>query len=181
MKKLIVFLTFIPFCQVFSQGVFLTKTGMISFFSKATIENIDAKNTKVGVVLNTETNDLQFVVNIKNFVFKDAVMQEHFNEDYLESDKYPDSQFTGKINETIDYTKDGEYKVTATGKFNLHGVEKERTEAGTIIIKDGQITLKGEFYVLLKDYSITIPRLVFQNIAENIQVKLDATLVPFKR
>lgn len=103
-------------------------------------------------------------------------MQEHFNDDYLESDKYPDATYVGKINETIDFSKDGITEVTITGKLKIHNVTKDVTQKGTIAIKDGVIILHSGFYIALKDYNITIPKMVFKNIAENILVNVNCPL-----
>jgi polyisoprenoid-binding protein YceI len=107
-------------------------------------------------------------------------MQEHFNEKYIESEKYPQSSFKGKINETIDYTKDGEHNVTVTGKLNIHGVEQDRTISGKVIIKNGTIQLISEFKVRNVDHNIQIPKLVVAKIAEAIEVKVDCILMPKK-
>lgn len=177
MKKFILFLSmsFAAF-NFNAQNIYSTKTGSASFFSTAPLENIDAHNDNVGTVLNTTTNEVVVVVSIKNFEFKKALMQEHFNDDYLESDKYPDATYVGKINETIDFTKDAIIDVTTTGKLKIHNVEKQVTQKGTIAIKNGIIILHTEFYIALKDYNITIPKMVFKNIAENILVNVNCPL-----
>jgi polyisoprenoid-binding protein YceI len=182
MKNLIViFLVIATIGTVNAQTIYSTKTGSASFFSKTSIRDINAKNDKVGVVLNTATNEMVFVVSIKNFVFPDALMQEHFNETYMESDKYPNANFSGKFNEKIDYSKDGVTNVTATGKLKIHNVEHEVTEKGTITIKDGKIILHAEFTVELKDYNIEIPKVVFDDIAKTILIKIDTPLTLHKK
>src|ERR1035438_1845816 len=133
MRNLIVILLLtVAAGKVNGQTIYSTKTGNVSFFSKTPIRDINAKNEKVGVVLNTATNEMVFVVSIKDFVFPDALMQEHFNENYMESDKYPTANFNGKFNEKIDYSKDGITNITATGKLKIHNIEKEVTEKGTL-------------------------------------------------
>jgi polyisoprenoid-binding protein YceI len=107
-------------------------------------------------------------------------MEEHFNEKYMESEKYPNSIFSGKINETIDYTKDGSYDVTVTGKLNIHGVEQLRTFKGKVMVKDQSIQLISDFKVKLADHNIDIPKLVVAKIAEVIDVHVDTTLIPKK-
>jgi len=177
MKKLI-FLLMMVSCVINAnaQNVYSTKTGHASFFSTTPMRDIDANNDKCGSVLNTTTNEVVFVVSIKNFIFKDALMQEHFNENYMESDKYPDATFKGKVNETVDYTKDGVTEVTTTGKLKIHGVEKDVTEKGTVTVKDGKIIIHSVFDVQLADYNITIPKVVFEDIAKTIKVTIDAPL-----
>jgi polyisoprenoid-binding protein YceI len=120
-------------------------------------------------------------VTIKGFEFDKKLMEEHFNEKYMESDKYPYATFSGKVNETIDYTKNGTYKVTLTGKLDMHGVVKDRTIEGTVTIKDGEISFESKFIVALKDHNIEIPSIVAQNIAETVEVTIKTTLIEFKK
>lgn len=161
--------------------IFTAKNGEISFHSDSPLEDIDAKNKNVMSLLNTNSRDMLFTVKIKSFEFKDKLMQEHFNENYLESDKYPDATYKGKINEAIDFTKDGTYPATTTGKLKIHGVERDITEKGTIIISGGgqNILLNCNMKVRLADYKIEIPKLVVTNIAEVIDVKIDIPYVPY--
>jgi len=105
-------------------------------------------------------------------------MQEHFNENYMESDKFPTASFKGKINDNVDLTKDGTYKVTASGTLNIHGVEKPRDIEGSVTVKGGNVSLSSNFRVKLEDHKIERPSVVFQNIAETIDVKINATLKP---
>jgi len=153
----------------------------ISFFSKSPLEDIDATNKKASIVLRTTTNDIQFGVPMISFKFPKPLMEEHFNENYVESDKYPTCTFKGKINETIDYTKDGEYKVTAKGTMNLHGVSKEVEAPGTLTIKGKEITIVSAFKIKVADYAIKVPSLYVQNIAEVVDVKVSAVLEPYEK
>jgi len=153
----------------------------ISFFSKAPLEDIDAVNKKATVVLKTTTNDIQFGVTMLGFKFPKPLMEEHFNENYVESSKYPTCIFRGKIAETIDYTKDGEYKVTVKGNLDLHGVVKEVTVPGTLIIKGNTITVNAAFKLKMTDYKIKVPSMYVQNIAEEVDVKVNVTLEPFTK
>jgi polyisoprenoid-binding protein YceI len=157
-----------------------TSTGTISFFSSTPVEDIQAQSAKVLGVVNLQTREIAFNVVNTSFEFPNKLMQEHFNEKYMESEKYPNSTFKGKINEAIDLTKDGEYKVTVTGKLNIHGVEQERTIPGTIIVKDGLVSIVTDFKVKVADHKIEIPKLVVAKIAEEIAVKLDVKLAPKK-
>ena len=155
--------------------------GTVSFFSEAPVENIDAKSKSINSFINTDARTIAFVIPVSSFVFKKALMQEHFNEKYMESEKFPMLKFSGTINEPIDFTKDGVYKVTATGKLTIHGIENQVTESGTITIKSNAMQLTTEFMVALNDYKIEIPKLLFQNIAENISVKLNGVYTPYKK
>ena len=152
-----------------------------SFFSKAPLEDISAVNRKIGVVLNTATGDVAVKMQMSDFSFPNKLMQEHFNENYLESDKYPTATFRGKIQEPVDFSKPGNYPVTVKGTFELHGVKKERTLPGTLNVQPGKIALTSEFTVALADHRIDIPKLVFQKIAEVISVKNTWSLVPYLR
>jgi polyisoprenoid-binding protein YceI len=156
--------------------LFSSSTGNISFFSKTPVEDIEAHSKVMLGVMNIEKRTLAFKVANTSFEFKNKLMQEHFNEKYMESEKYPESSFAGKINETVDLTKNGDYPVTVTGKLKVHGVEKDRTIAGVISVKDGRISIKSDFKVLVKDHNITIPTLVLAKIAEEITVMADILL-----
>lgn len=164
-----------------AQPIFMGKNGQISFFSKTPLENIDATSEQLTVILNSITRDLVFSVRISSFKFDKDLMQEHFNEKYMESDKFPEATFKGKINEEVDLSKDGTYDITATGVLKIHGVEKPRTEKGTIIVRSGQIIVNSAFKVKCVDHNIEIPKLVASNIAESLDVKLNSTLTPFKK
>jgi polyisoprenoid-binding protein YceI len=150
--------------------IFGTKQGTINFFSKAPLEDIDAKNDKVTSLLNSSTNEIAVRVPIQEFQFRNKLMQGHFNENYLESEKYPYATFKGKVNETIDYGKPGNYDVSATGVLNIHGVNQKRTLKGKMQITENNILLDTKFEVLLVDHKIKIPTLVFNKIAEKIAV-----------
>lgn len=180
MKKIIFILFLFTALGCTAQSIYICRSGETTFFSKAPLEDIEAVNKNTTSLLNTATSDIVFTVPMKAFKFKKDLMREHFNEKYVESDKFPDATFKGKINEKVDFTKDGIYKVTATGKLKIHGVEKDRTEKGTLVIKGKEINLHTELEVLVKDFNIEIPQLVFEKVSEKIDVKLDATYVPYK-
>ena len=182
MKKILtitLFSTLIS-ANVFAQ-IYIGKTSEISFYSDGIIEDIEAKNTSTKPILNTANNEVLFKISIQGFVFAKSLMQEHFNETYMESDKFPHALFKGKINETIDWKIDGTHKVTVTGKLTIHGIEKERTMDGTATIKGGEITLETKFNVAIKDHNITVPTIVVQNIAEIVEVKIKALLFELKK
>ena len=151
-----------------------TKNGSISFFSKTSMENIDAKNNQVMSVLNTQTGDLQFSVIIKAFHFKKALMEEHFNENYMESTKFPKASFKGVLKDIskIDFAKDGSYGVIVSGDMNIHGVRRKITAPGVINIKNGVPSASSKFSIKLKDYNIVVPKVVRNNISETIEISL---------
>ncbi len=168
-------------CSFLNAQLMKGDKGAVSFFSKSPLEDIEAKNNRIVAVMNTNSKDIQIQIVIKGFVFKSALMQEHFNENYMESEKFPLSTFKGKINEVVDYTKDGVTKVTASGKLDMHGVTKEVTLNGTITVKENTVTIDARFQVKLEDYNIKVPSLYVKNIAENIDVTFNSTLLPFKK
>jgi hypothetical protein len=161
--------------------LFISSSSEISFFSEAPLENIEATNYNSASMLNIAAKQLVFQIPIKGFEFEKDLMQEHFNENYLESDKYPKASFNGNINEDVDLSKDGTYEVTATGIMLIHGVEQERTIAGKITINGNKITLHGECKVRLVDHKVKIPKVVIANIAEEVDVKVAVTYKPYEK
>ncbi len=180
MKKIILISSIVCSTIWANAQVYMTQKGEVKFFSTTPVEDINATSKTVGAILNTATNDLAIQLVIKQFKFTNALMQEHFNENYMESEKYPKASFTGKINEKVDYTKDGVYKVTATGKLTLHGVTKDRTIEGQVTVKSGNIILFSEFWIATTDHNIEIPKVVFAKIAEKIKVTANIPLEPKK-
>ena len=159
---------------------YITKNGKISFFSKTSMENIDAVNNQVVSVLNSKTGVMQFSVQIKSFLFKKALMGEHFNEEYMESDKYPKATFKGTIPDLtkVNFAKDGKYGVSVTGNLTVHGVTKKVTVPGTISIVGGKVNATATFNILLADYKIDIPKMVQNNISKSIEIKVDCNYLP---
>lgn len=162
------------------QGLYMCKNAEISLFSSAPIEDIAAKTSAGQSVYNAATGDLVFSVAINTFKFPKSLMQEHFNSDYLESDKYPHATFKGKIQERPDLTKNGAYPITVTGVLDVHNVKQNRTIPGTLTVTNGAVTMKSEFMVKCVDHHIDIPRLVFHNIAESIKMTVTATYTAVK-
>jgi polyisoprenoid-binding protein YceI len=158
----------------FSQKIY-TKNGHISFFSKTSLENIKADNNQVLSVLNMQTGELQFSVIIKSFHFEKALMEEHFNENYLESGKYPKATFKGTIADItkINFNADGKHAVTVTGDLTIHGVTNKVNTNGNITINGGKITGTSVFNIALADYKITVPKVVEANISKTIEIKVD--------
>ena len=122
-----------------SQNLYKATSGEISFFSETPMENIDAVNKNLKALINTKNGDVAFIVTNVGFKFEKPLMEEHFNENYMESDKYKTSMFKGKIEGSVDFTKDGTYQVKAKGTLNIHGVDQEREIEGKLIIKEGKI------------------------------------------
>jgi hypothetical protein len=151
----------------------------VSFFSSTPIEDISAMNSTSTSFIAGDS--IKFSLANTGFVFVKPLMQEHFNENYMESPKYPKSTFRGKINEKPDLTKDGVYKVTCTGLMYMHGVEKLITVPGTITVKGDEVNLVSAFKVKLDDYKIARPKVVMDKIAEEIEIKINANYLPFKK
>jgi polyisoprenoid-binding protein YceI len=165
-----------------AQDKYFTKTGRISFHSKASMEDIEARNKTVAAVLDTKSGATQFSVLMKGFEFEKALMQEHFNENYVESDKFPKADFKGMItnNTSINYFKDGSYSTVVKGKLTIHGVTREVEAPGTIKIEAGKIAATSTFNVLLSDYNISIPSIVKDKISNSIKIIVDCKMDPLK-
>lgn len=175
-------LCFLFLCKTSSgQTIYICHNGEVTFFSKAPIENIDATSKSMNSILNTSNGEIVFIVPMTSFNFKKLLMQEHFNEKYVESDKYPNAAYKGKINDSIDYAKDGEYEIASTGTLTIHGVDQPRTEKGELKIKDGKISIQSEFNVALKEFNIQIPKLVIKNISDSVKVNFNAEYIPYKK
>jgi polyisoprenoid-binding protein YceI len=160
---------------------YICQGGETGFFSETPLENIVAINKNVASVINISTNDIAVKMTMTDFKFQNHLMGEHFNENYMESAKYPTGVFKGKINETIDWKKNGTYDITAKGTLAIHGVGKERTLTGKLTIEGEKITLISNFDIPLKDHKIDIPTVVVAKIAENISVKNKFIFVPLKK
>jgi len=163
-----------------AQGKFYTKSGKVSFFSSTPLEDIAAVNKSVVCLLDSKSGDMQFGAMMKGFEFKKALMQEHFNADYVESSKFPKAEFKGQItnNNSISYTTDGNYIANVKGQLTIHGVTKEVETTGNISVQNGKVVLSSTFNVLVADYNITIEKLYRDNIAKSIKVTVDCTLGP---
>ncbi len=165
-----------------AQDKFYTKSGRINFYSVAPLEDIEAKHKSAICVLDTKTGALQFSALIKGFEFENAEMQEHFNEDYLESDKYPKSDFKGQIinNAAVNYQKPGTYPVQVKGLLTIRGITKEVQTPGTIKIDGDGIKTAATFNIQVADFNIRIPSLVKDKIAKTVKITVDTKLEPVK-
>ncbi len=162
-----------------SPAVYSCKDGQASFFSYAPLEIIRAKSNHMRGAIDISTRTFVFAVSVYTFQgFNSGLQQEHFNENYLESEKYPESTFEGKFIEEVDFTKDGTYDVRAKGILDLHGVKRERIIKGTVTVKNNMLEVNAQFTVLLEDHNIKVPRVVYQKISPEIDVTLQALLKP---
>jgi len=157
---------------------YMTKAGTIKFNSETPLEKIEAVNRQVNSALDFSTGNFVFKVLIRGFEFEKALMQEHFNENYMESEKFPNSTFNGRITNIKDVNigKDGVYKVIVEGDMSMHGVTNKIKVNGNIEVKGGKVTGTSTFNVSPKDYNIIIPKAVIKNIAEAIQVDVNVSL-----
>jgi polyisoprenoid-binding protein YceI len=156
---------------------YTAEKSFISFYSHAAIEDITADNKKASSIINVSTNDIVFSVPIPEFRFAKSLMQEHFNEKYMESDKYPKATFSGKIS-GFDANKSGAQEAKAIGKMTIHGVTKDVEIPGTLEKQGDKLQLKSKFIVKLVDYKIEIPQLLWKNIAEQVEVTADFVYRP---
>src|ERR1700757_3251800 len=161
MKYFLVILLFFAKFGHPDPDLYLSKNVRITLFSHALIEDIKAETSSGLSVYNATTGELDFSVGISSFKFEKAFMQQHFNSDYMESDKYPRAIFKGKIQEHVDIATDGNYPVTVTGNLTVHGVTKARKITGTVNVKNGIITMSSEFIVKCADHHIDIPQILF--------------------
>jgi polyisoprenoid-binding protein YceI len=176
-KTLFVACLFMGSNPLFAQKL-MTRTGKISLFSSTSIENIEAFNNEVAAAYDAGKGDLIFQVAIKSFKFEKQLMQDHFNDDYMESSKYPKATFNGNISDVakVDLKKNGSYKVSGSGTLNIHGVSKKVSLPGSIEVKDGGATFHSNFNVVLADYNIKIPSIAEGKIAKSIAVTVNAIL-----
>jgi polyisoprenoid-binding protein YceI len=160
----------------FAQTRYYTKTGNVLFSAGTAIENIDAANKSANSVFDAATGQLEFAVLVKGFEFKSSLMQEHFNENYMESDKYPKAHFKGKIVDVskVNFQKAGEYPATVAGTLTMHGVTKEiETKAVFKVSGEASVVSTTSFVVSLDDFNIAIPGLVKDKISKTAKIKVD--------
>jgi polyisoprenoid-binding protein YceI len=156
---------------------YLLSEGFVQFYSEVTLEDIKAVNKNSRGLLNVETGEVAFIIPVNQFQFEKKLMQEHFNEKYMESDKFPNASFAGMIRE-FDPGKSGEQPVVAKGKLTIHGVAQYVEVRGTAEKQGSVIALKSVFMVRLEDYKVKIPQLMWQNIAEQVEVTVDVRFKP---
>lgn len=158
--------------------IFTVNKGSISFRSDAPLELIKASTNQLKGIFNADKKQFAFAININSFKgFNSPLQEEHFNENYLESDKYPRATFEGKIIEDIDFHSDGIYTVRAKGNLSIHGVIQERIIKCELNIKNGIISIKSNFTVSLEEHNITIPKVVHEKLASEIKVEVKVDLI----
>lgn len=177
------FRNFTPFLLLFLTCIsvnaqkYTIESSQVSFYSRAAIEDIKAVNSEATGLLNSSTYEIAFLIPIRKFQFEKSLMQEHFNEKYLESDKYPNAIFKGKI-EGVKRESGEEQTVMAKGSLTIHGVTREVTIPGTLVKNGTKYIAKSKFLVKLEEYKIKIPQLMWQNIAEEVEVTVEFIYKP---
>lgn len=183
MKGLVLVFVFLEWSgYVSAQEKYIDRTGKASFFSAALVEDIEAHNNQVVSIVDLESGELVASMLMKSFKFKKALMQEHFNENYVESNKFPKATFKGRIInlEKFDVSLDGKYTWTVAGNITLHGITRPITIEATALVSNGKIKAEALFPLLVKDFKIQIPRLVRNNIAEEVEVTVSFDYQPMQ-
>ena len=188
MIKLMVFSIFLCLTAVSTlaaQGKYFSKTAVIAFDAEGKlddVEDIKAKTNLGTCVYDANTGNFEWIVSVKTFVFANSLMQEHFNENYLETEKYPKASFKGKVENfsEINLKKDGSYPVKVVGKLTMHGVSKDISVSGKFVVAKNQISTSSNLEVALKDYNITVPTIVMMKVAEIVKISINTDLQALK-
>jgi hypothetical protein len=183
--KIKIFIVLLVFS--FSSGIYaqklITKEGKIKIFSQTPLFTIEAVNNKVASILNTQTGDIVVSTLVRSFKFREALVEEHFNENYMDSEKYPKAVFMGKIvnYHTIDFSKDGEYKAVVVGKLTIHGTTNKIEDNAKIIVKDKKIRGELTFDVSLSAFNIRVEKTYKKAIKDEIKLRVDFAYKPYKQ
>ncbi len=177
MKILSAILAFCLASTLAQAQLYNTRSGFVGFYSKTAMEDIKAENNQVFAVIDAGKKNLAFSLLLKGFTFPKQLMQDHFNENYVESDKYPKASFSGSYTGDVDLSKDGVYKVVVKGDLSLHNVTKPVETPATLEVKGGHLLGVAEFKVRPEDFDITIPSLVREKIDKQmtVRVRIDCT------
>ncbi|HBC79082.1 MAG TPA: YceI family protein [Bacteroidales bacterium] len=180
MKRLIFSIIILNLVFSVNAQKYMTKNGFISFYGHTPMEDIKADNNQVASVLDISTGDLVFQVLIKSFHFDRALMEEHFNENYLESDKFPKATFKGKITnlQSVNFAKNGTYDVTVDGDLTIRDATNKVSAKGSIEVISGGINANSKFNISPEDYKINIPGVVREKIAKNLEVTVTMKYSP---
>jgi polyisoprenoid-binding protein YceI len=182
MKKIALFFTLSLFVFSANAQKYITKNGYIGFFSHTPMEDIKADNNQVASVLDITTGDMVFQVLIKSFHFDRALMEEHFNENYMESEKFPKAIFKGKITNpaAVNFTKNGIYDVIVEGDLTIHNVTNRISTKGTLEVAQGGINGNAKFKVVPENYNIKIPGVVRDKINKDLEVTVIMKYTPLE-
>ena len=178
MNRLILLFSILLISHAAFSQLYITRNGQIRFFSQAPLENIEAVNRQVNAALNTSNGEFAFRLLMRAFSFDKALMQEHFNDNFVESHKYPNAMFQGNVLniEAINLKVNGQYKVRVEGNLTIKDVTRKISEPGTLTVKDGVITGESVFKVSLADYNVNIPNRYIRNIASEIEIFVNVEL-----
>jgi polyisoprenoid-binding protein YceI len=161
---------------------YVCQKGKTHFFASTPLQDIEATSDKTLCVINTDTKKVYAKVAMTSFEFKNKLMQEHFNENYAESDKYPNAILEAEIVENIDFKKDGTYDITLKGTFDVHGVKQNVELKGTLLVQKGQVqNAMATFNIKLEDYQVKIPTALLAKIAEAVKVDVDFNFEKFEK
>lgn len=175
------FLAFFGSNSLLAQTVYVSDSSLVGFYSETPLENIMAQNRASTSLIDLEKRKVQFRVPVSAFEFHNKLMQEHFNEGYLEPDKFPTATFNGTFADSLALEADSAYSVSATGFLSMHGVQRMGTYQGILMCEDSVFTIQTEFTVRLDDFGVKVPGVVFENIAREIQVKVFFRYVPHEK
>jgi hypothetical protein len=180
MKRLSVVFFLLGIAFTANSQKYMTKNGFIGFYSHTPMEDVKADNNQVAGVLDISTGDMVFQVLIKSFHFERALMEEHFNENYMESDKFPKSSFKGKIANlsSVNFSKSGTYDVTVEGDLTIRDVTNKISIKGTLEVVTGGINANSKFNIVPEDYKISIPGVVREKISKNLEVTVAMKYAP---
>jgi polyisoprenoid-binding protein YceI len=180
MKRLTFLIIFLSVAFTVNAQKFITRDGFIGFYSHTPVEDIKGDNNQVASVFDISTGELVFQVLIKSFHFDRALMEEHFNENYMESDKYPKSTFKGKISNLaeVNFSNNGTYKVKVEGDLTIHGVTNKISAEGILEVIKGGINASSKFNINPEDYKINIPGVVSDKINKNLEVTVSMKYTP---
>src|SRR5580693_1001977 len=180
MKK--IFPLALPLLLFFSTAIcqqYMTRTALVGFYSKAPLEDIHAENNQVYAIVDAGKKNIAFALLLKGFIFEKELMQVHFNENYVESDKYPKASFTGSFSGELPINTNGTYPVLIKGTLTLHNISKNIELPATIQTANGTIIATAKFLIKPEDYRISIPSIVRDKIARDIlvTVKADCSII----
>jgi polyisoprenoid-binding protein YceI len=180
MKIALIAMMAVSMHSICAQSKYIDRRGHASFFSSAPMEDIKAENDQAVSIIDTQTGEIVASMLMRSFNFRKALMEEHFNENYVESDKYPKATFRGKIVNLayVDFAKEGNYTLDIAGEINLHGVTQPLTLKAEVVVRGGTVHAKAVFPLRVKDFKIEVPRLVINNIAEVVEVTVSFNYQP---
>jgi len=179
--RMLVWMWLLPSLLLAQDSLYFTRTGHIYFISHTEIIDIDAHNRQVGSFLNIKTGELVFTLLMKSFEFTLPLAEEHFNENYVESEKYPRSTFKGRILNLSpdDYLVAGKHPVEVEGELTIHGVTRKVRETGELTVGNGEIRANSRFTIALDDYRIKVPSIVADRVARVIPIDVVMVYKPY--